>query len=103
MNETVLLVLSACAGTVIGVLYFIGLWLTVKRIGDAQNPGLLTFASFMGRTALSMFVFFLLVRGGHWERGLAALAGFIIARIVLVRVQKKRMRTRATVESRSEA
>jgi len=95
MNETVLLAAAAFAGGGIGVLYFMGLWLTVRRLEDASRPALLTLGSFLGRTAAAVFLFYLLVRGGHWERGLAALVGFIISRLILVRVQKNRARVRA--------
>jgi F1F0 ATPase subunit 2 len=90
MNETFILALAACAGAGIGILYFLGLWFTVKQIKEAKNPALITFGSFVGRTAAAAFLFYLLVRSGHWERGLAALAGFILSRIVLVRLQKRR-------------
>jgi F1F0 ATPase subunit 2 len=94
MNEPIMLVLAACAGAAIGVFYFMGLWFTLKRIKDAKNPGLFTLGSFMGRTAAAVFLFYLLVRGGYWESGLAALAGFIVSRIVLVLLQKHRTRVR---------
>jgi len=96
MNETVVLVLAACAGAGIGVLYFLGLWYTVKRIKDARNPAIFTLVSFVGRSAAAAFLFHLLVKGGHWERGLAAIAGFILSRIVLVRLQKSRTRVRTS-------
>ena len=95
MNETVLLAAAVFAGGGMGTLYFVGLWLTVRRLEDAAHPALLTLGSFLARTAAAAFLFYLLVRGGHWERGLAALVGFIISRLVLVRVQKNRAQVRA--------
>jgi len=103
MNETFMLVLAACAGAAIGALYFMGLWFTVKRIKNVKNPALLTLGSFVGRTAAAALLFYLLVRDGHWERGLAALAGFILSRIVLVRLQKRRQHTRTVCRPGGEA
>jgi F1F0 ATPase subunit 2 len=95
MNETALLAAAVFAGGGIGMFYFMGLWLTVRRLENSAHPALLTLGSFLGRTAAAVFLFYLLVRGGHWERGLAALVGFIISRLILVRVQKNRARVRA--------
>jgi F1F0 ATPase subunit 2 len=103
MTEPFILALAACAGALVGMLYFLGLWLTVKRLEDASNPALFTLGSFLGRTAAAVFLFYLLVREGHWERGLAALAGFILSRVVMVRMQKNRARTRRQVTPGGEA
>jgi F1F0 ATPase subunit 2 len=103
MNEPVLLLFSAAAGTVIGMLYFTGLWLTVRRLKSARNPALLTFGSFMGRTASAVFLFYLIIREGRWELGLAALAGFVLSRILLMRLFKKRISLSASSTRGGEA
>jgi F1F0 ATPase subunit 2 len=76
--------LALLAGMVLGALYFGGLWWTVQRLTSARHPGLLFLASFIGRTAVTLAGFFL-IAGGRWQRLLACLAGFVLARFLLVR------------------
>jgi F1F0 ATPase subunit 2 len=83
MNELVQLVLAATAGMALGLFYFGGLWLTVRRLPTSRSPALLTLGSFAGRLAVTLLGFYL-VTGGRWERLLACLAGFLIARTLLV-------------------
>ena len=67
-----------------GVFYFGGLWWTVRRLPRLRQPALLTLGSFFVRTGLSLAAFYF-ASGGHWERILASLLGFIIVRVFLVR------------------
>lgn len=90
MSVLMALSLAAAAGVGLGLLYFGGLWLTVRRLPDSRRPALLFGASFAGRTALTVLGFYL-VMDGSWERMLACLGGFIIVRQVLVsRLQPER-------------
>jgi F1F0 ATPase subunit 2 len=75
---------SLTVGFLIGLFYFGGLWWTVERVNAAQSPGLLLLASFTVRTAVAIFAFYLIM-GGEWTRLLIALAGFFIARYILIR------------------
>lgn len=84
MIDVWFVVLSFLAGLAIGAFYFVGLWLTIRRIHQARSPALLMFASFVGRTAVAVFCFYLIVRSGQWERLLAGVGGFIVIRIILV-------------------
>ncbi len=67
-----------------GVFYFGGLWWTVRRLPSARHPALLTLGSFLVRTGVSLVAFYF-ASGGHWQRILASLLGFIIVRVFLVR------------------
>ncbi|NIO10485.1 MAG: ATP synthase subunit I [Deltaproteobacteria bacterium] len=87
------------AGIGIGVFYFGGLWVTVRRLPTTRHPALWTLGSFMGRTGMSLLGFYAAM-GGRWERLLACLFGFLLARHFLVRrwrtgkthlVEKKRV------------
>jgi F1F0 ATPase subunit 2 len=73
---------SLAAGSLIGLFYFGGLWLTVQALPRAGNPAVLLLASFLGRTAVSLSAFYWIM-DGRWERLLAAMAGFLIARYFL--------------------
>ncbi|MEE4608697.1 MAG: ATP synthase subunit I [Desulfobacteraceae bacterium] len=77
-----LLTMSAGAGT--GAFYFGGLWWTVRRLPGTRRPAGLSLASFLLRAAAVMAVFYLLADGSpvHW---IQLLAGFTLARLVLLR------------------
>lgn len=78
------LAFAAVAGAVLGAAYFGILWATVRRLPDARRPGLLALASFALRLAL-LTGGLLLIMDGSWERLLAALAGVVAARTLMIR------------------
>ena len=84
MTQAVTLIGAFCAGLVVGLGYFGGLWFTVRYLPRARRPELVSLASLLLRLALTLVAFYLIM-GGRWERLLAALAGFLIMRTVLVR------------------
>jgi F1F0 ATPase subunit 2 len=84
MDEWYWVVFAVVAGGIIGVFYFGGLWLTVRALAGARNPGFLILASFVSRTAVALFAFYLLM-DGRWQRLLAGMAGFLIARYYMLR------------------
>lgn len=71
------------SGLGVGLFFFGGLWLTVRQIPSAKHPALLSLSSFIGRTTVSLVVFYY-VLGSHWELVLACLGGFLLMRFVLV-------------------
>ena len=72
------------AGGLIGVLYFSGLWQTVRRLPDAPRPWRLLAVSYLQRLVLALGGFYLLMDGA-WERLAAAVAGFIVVRVVMTK------------------
>ena len=76
--------LSFGAGIGLGMFYFWGLWLTVRRLPTARRPLIMSVSSFFGRLAVVFFGFYY-GTGGRWERLIACLAGFLVVRIVVVR------------------
>jgi F1F0 ATPase subunit 2 len=85
--------LAALAGLVLGLLYFAGLWLTVRRLPRAPHPALWLLASFIVRAAV-LGGGVVVVAAGRWEAFLAALAGFLFARLYAVRVVRRPLRER---------
>ncbi len=85
MNEIFILMLNLVSGIGLGIFYFGGLWLTLKQLPYSQQPVLLTLGSFFGRTAICLFVFYLVVRVSHLEGLMLSLAGFILMKFVLIR------------------
>lgn len=83
IRDGVALILALAAGLGIGVFYFGGLWLTVRRLPVTRQPALLMAASFLGRTVVGMLGVYL-VMGGELSRLLACLVGIIVARVILV-------------------
>ncbi len=76
--------LAGGAGALIGLFYFSGLWWTIKKLPFRKKPALWVFVSLLVRMAAALLGFYL-AAGGDWMRFAACLAGFIAARMVLVR------------------
>jgi F1F0 ATPase subunit 2 len=80
-------VLAFGAGGGLSLLYFGGLWLTVQRaVDDATRPTLLLLGSFVGRTAVVLLGFYLVIvlMDDQWMLLVASLLGFIAGRTILV-------------------
>jgi F1F0 ATPase subunit 2 len=85
MNNTVILALSGGAGLVLGAFFFGGLWWTVRRGLSSPRPALWFLGSLVVRTSV-ILAGFILVSGGHWDRLLACLLGFPLARLLVTRL-----------------
>ncbi len=86
MTDVVLpLGLGVLAGLALGAAYFIGLWLTVRRVANRNGPRTLLLVSFVVRSVVTLGVFVLLARQGAYPL-LGALLGFIAARPVVTRL-----------------
>jgi F1F0 ATPase subunit 2 len=85
MNETLTLVLAWVAGGVLGAIFFGGLWWTVRKGVSSQQPALWFFGSLLLRMSIALAGFYF-VSGGHWDRLLACLLGFVIVRFILTRL-----------------
>lgn len=85
MPEVLSLLTAFVAGLGLGLFYFGGLWLTVQQLPRAKRPFFLSVSSFLVRLAVTLPGFYLAM-GGHWERLLVCLLGFVGMRIVLTRV-----------------
>jgi F1F0 ATPase subunit 2 len=79
MNDTTRVVLSLAAGLGLGAFFFGGLWWTVSRLSTFERPALMMICSLLLRTGVTLGGFFVL-SSGHWQRLLACLAGFALAR-----------------------
>jgi F1F0 ATPase subunit 2 len=78
------LALPFVVGIALGLFFFGGLWWTVQRIPTAEFPGALALGSMVIRTLITVAGFYWIM-DGSWERLLAAAAGFLLARVVMVR------------------
>ncbi len=84
MHDILRLMASLAAGMILGFFYFQGLWQTVRRLPDIRRPVWSMSWSFVARV-LFVMVGFYFVMGGHIERLAMAMAGFLLARQILVR------------------
>ena len=79
-----ILLVQLCAGIFIGLFYFGGLWLTLDKMTECGRWGLWLVASFLLRSTMVVFAFWLLA-GGDWRRILALAAGFTLVRLLAVK------------------
>ena len=82
MNETLTWALAGLAGAALGLILFGGLWWTVRQAVASGHPARWFLGSALLRTGLVLAGFYL-IGGGHWQRLVGALAGFIIARLAV--------------------
>ena len=87
MNESMSLVFALLAGALLGVFFFAGLWWTVRRLESSKHVALLFLGSMFLRTSVVILGFYFIL-GDNWQRLLAGLLGFIIARIIVTRLTR---------------
>ena len=87
MNEILNIGLPLIAGLLLGVLFFGGLWLTVKKIASSKMPALLVLSSFIFRIGIVVAGFYF-VGLGDWKKLAACLIGFIVARFAAIHYTK---------------
>jgi F1F0 ATPase subunit 2 len=85
MNPVLLLLMSFLGGTLLGAFYFNSLWKTVKKVTGEGKQGVFLITGYFIRTGIVLAGFYIIM-SGRWERMIAALAGFIIAREIMKRV-----------------
>jgi F1F0 ATPase subunit 2 len=85
MNEWLTLALAGMAGLLLGAIFFGGLWWTVRLGVACRRPALLFLGSLLLRTVVVVAGFYF-VGDAHWQRLLACLFGFVIARIIVTRL-----------------
>ncbi|MCB0579721.1 MAG: hypothetical protein KDD10_10485 [Phaeodactylibacter sp.] len=86
-NDILIWILALLAGAALGVIFFGGLWWTVRKGLTARRPGLLFLGSMLARSAIVLTGFYL-IGGDSWEKLLAALLGFIGMRAVITRLTR---------------
>ena len=84
MNEITGILSAVLAGMLLGVLFFGGLWWTVQKTLSSTQAGLWFSGSFLVRTAL-VLVGFYFTSQGDWRRITGCVAGFLGARMFVVR------------------
>ena len=83
MNEIVYMILAFIVGLVLGIIFFGGLWFTVRKLVTSKIPALWFLASFFLRVSITLIGFYY-ISSGSWQRLLVCVAGFITARYSVV-------------------
>lgn len=104
MNESLLPLLALLVGLVegalLGVFFFVGLWWTVRKIEPTKHVALLFLGSMLLRTSVVILGFYF-VLGDNWQRLIAGLLGFIIARILVTRLTRDGVQSKSNVAAGS--
>jgi F1F0 ATPase subunit 2 len=87
LNNFLILAIALVAGLVLGAIFFGGLWWTVRKGVSAKNPALWFLGSMLVRMSIVLLGFYLVGRD-DWQRLLACLLGFIIARFTVMRLTR---------------
>lgn len=84
LNEfmTGILLLALCVGIGFGVIFFGGLWWTVKKMHSVKQPALWFFVSFIVRVSLVLYGVYW-VANGQWQPILMFMLGFFAARFAI--------------------
>lgn len=88
MNEIINLLPALFAGAFLGIIFFGGLWLTVKKGLSSKKSALIFTLSFILRMAITLLGFYY-VGGNSCQKMLICLVGFLIARTVITRFTQK--------------
>jgi len=85
MNDVLMLVPALAAGLLLGGIFFGGLWWTVHKAVISTRPARWLLGSLLLRTVITLAGLYL-VSGGHNDRLLICLLGFVIARFIVTRL-----------------
>ena len=87
MNESLSLVSALVMGVLLGAMFLGGLWWTVRQGLSSKRVALWFLGSLLLRMGVALAGFYF-VSGGHWERLLLCLLGFVMARLVVTRLTR---------------
>jgi len=85
MSEAVQLIPALVAGVLLGLMFYGGLWWTVRRGVLSKNAPGMFFGSLLLRTGIALAGFYFIAHG-HPERLLMSLLGFVMARLIVTRL-----------------
>jgi len=87
MIEACVLLLSWLVGAILGTFFFGGLWWTVRKAVSSDKPALWILASLVLRMTVALGGF-LLVANRSWQRMVFCMLGFVVARMVVMRITR---------------
>jgi len=84
MNENLAMILSLASGTLLGLFYFGGLWLTLQHLSRSKQPSLMAVVSFLVRGMVCLLGFYL-ISGSGLKMLAISLVGFFLSKFGLIR------------------
>src|ERR1019366_5345587 len=87
MNNLLFLALALMAGFLLGAIFFGGFWWMVRKGISSKSPALWFLGSILLRMSIVLGGFYFIGRG-DWLRLVVCLLGFIIARIIVMRLNR---------------
>ena len=99
MSDVVSLLPPLVVGVLLGAMFYAGLWWTVQRVVSSKQPALWFVGSQLLRTSVALAGFYW-IASSHWERLLVCLLGFVVARLMVMRLTQA---TETKVDSVQEA
>ncbi len=93
MAETTSLLPALATGVLLGVIFFGGLWWTIRKGLPSEHAALWFLGSLLLRTSVVLAGFYLVASDG-WRTLLACLLGFIAARLVVTWFTRSPVQTR---------
>lgn len=75
-------IISFFIGLLTSLLYYGGLWWTVRALPSARWPVVLAVGSFYLRMGVTLLIFYVVMQN-DWKRLAVCLAGFILIRIIM--------------------
>ena len=85
MNDPLILALATLAGGVLGVVFFGGLWWSLRKGLSSTQPARWFVVSRLLRTSVVLIGFYV-VGSGQSERLLMCLLGFVAARVIVTKL-----------------
>lgn len=98
MNDVIQFVTAFIAGVLLGSVYFVGLWWTVRKLPQVRHPLFTYFGSLAVRLLVVLGGFYLLLTFYHWQALAVSLLGFIGVRVLLVRFIARSTASNQTVQ-----
>jgi F1F0 ATPase subunit 2 len=89
MSGMLFLVFAFTTGLALGTMFFGGLWLTVKKAVASKIPAVWFGVSFLLRISIVVAGFYFMA-AGNWQRLVVCLCGFVVARLVIIKLTKQR-------------
>ena len=96
MNNLLMLALALAAGLLLGGIFFGGLWWTVRKGVFSKSPARWFFGSLLLRMSVVLTGFYFVGRG-DWQRLATCLLGFVIGRIIVMRLTRTRIENPASI------
>ena len=92
MNDILACILTWLAGVILGMVFFAGLWWTIRKGIASPHPATWFFGSLLLRMCIAVAGFYF-ASAGHWQRLLICLLGFLNARLFVTWLTRSAMKS----------